>query len=59
MQFVDGVTLRARIREGRMGFERVAGIMRQIGYALSAAHEKGVYQNVYSQLSGCPTSCIR
>lgn len=43
MQFVEGVTLRSLIRSPGMEFGRVAGIMRQIGEALGAAHDKGVY----------------
>src|SRR5258708_33709370 len=43
MQFVDGVNLRSAIGIHGMAFGRVAPIIRQIGSALSAAHEKGVY----------------
>jgi serine/threonine protein kinase/outer membrane biosynthesis protein TonB len=42
MQFVEGVTLRSQIDKGGMALSAVARIMRQIGNALTAAHEKGV-----------------
>jgi serine/threonine protein kinase len=43
MQFVEGTSLRLAMKPEGMAFDRVAGIVRQIGQALSAAHEKGVY----------------
>jgi serine/threonine protein kinase len=43
MQFVEGVNLRSILRTGQMSFARTANIMRQIGQALSAAHDKGIY----------------
>lgn len=43
MQFVEGVNLRSIMKTGQMDFARVANIMRQIGQALSAAHDKGIY----------------
>jgi serine/threonine protein kinase len=43
MQFVQGVTLRSVMKEGRLGVREVASIVRQVGGALSAAHEKGVH----------------
>jgi eukaryotic-like serine/threonine-protein kinase len=46
MQYVKGQSLRMAINEaGSKGMElaRVAALMRQIGYALSAAHDKGIY----------------
>ena len=43
MQFVEGATLRSAIKPGGMEHRRAAGIIRQIGHALSAAHEKGVW----------------
>jgi serine/threonine protein kinase len=42
MQFVEGVTLRSQIDQGGMALPAVGRIMRQIGNALTAAHEKGV-----------------
>jgi len=42
MQYVEGVPLRAAIRPGGMPFAQVAGIVRQIGQALTAAHQSGV-----------------
>src|ERR1700693_3431075 len=43
MQYIEGVTLRSRIEPGGMNFVRAAGLIRQIGQALGAAHEKGVW----------------
>ncbi|MBI2819104.1 MAG: protein kinase [Acidobacteria bacterium] len=43
MQYVEGVTLRSEIRKQGMELHRVAHIMRQVGQALGAAHDKGVY----------------
>ncbi len=43
MQYVEGTTLRAAIDPGGMNLVRAAGIIRQIGQALSAVHEKGVW----------------
>jgi serine/threonine protein kinase len=45
MQYVDGVSLRSAIKakpEG-MDLERVASIVKQVGAALSAVHEKKIY----------------
>lgn len=43
LQYVDGVTLRSVIGKGGMRLDRVARIVRQIGQALTAAHERGVF----------------
>lgn len=43
MQFVEGKTLRSVMISQGMDFDRVAAIVRQMGEALAAAHEKGVY----------------
>ena len=42
MQFVNGVSLRAHIREGGLDLARAADLIRQIGHALQAAHDQGV-----------------
>jgi serine/threonine protein kinase/tetratricopeptide (TPR) repeat protein len=42
MRYVDGVTLRSCITAEGMGLERAARLIKQIGSALAAAHEKGV-----------------
>jgi len=42
MQFVEGVTLRVLAQGELMDLARVAGLVRQIGAALSAAHDKGI-----------------
>ena len=43
MQFVDGVTLRSQIKPEGMPLARAAEIIKQIGRALSAAHERGIF----------------
>ncbi len=43
MQYVEGATLRRALGAGAMSMPRAAGIIRQIGQALEAAHEKGVW----------------
>jgi tRNA A-37 threonylcarbamoyl transferase component Bud32/class 3 adenylate cyclase len=43
MQYVEGVTLRSELKKQGMQLHRVAHIMRQVGQALGAAHDKGVY----------------
>ena len=42
MQYVEGTNMRSCVNASGMNFARAAGIFRQIGRALSAAHEKGV-----------------
>ncbi len=42
MQYVDGCSLRTLITPEGMGFWRAANIIRQIGRALDAAHERGI-----------------
>ncbi len=43
MQYVEGVTLGSLLTHGRMALPRAGSILRQIGQALEAAHEKGVF----------------
>jgi serine/threonine protein kinase len=43
MQFIDGVTLRSQIKSEGMPLDRASEIIKQIGRALSAAHEKGIF----------------
>lgn len=43
MQFIEGVSLRSLIRVEGMSLDRTGQIIRQIGQALSAAHDRGVY----------------
>jgi serine/threonine protein kinase len=43
MQFVDGVTLRSQVRPEGIPLERAADLLKQIGRALSAAHDKGIF----------------
>ena len=42
MQYVEGRSLRSAMDAGKSDFRQVADIVRQIGQALSAAHDKGV-----------------
>ncbi len=42
MQFVDGISLRSALRPEGIDLDRAANIIRQIGRALSAAHDKGI-----------------
>jgi serine/threonine protein kinase len=43
MQYVDGSTLRSLMKPEGMDLERSADIIRQIGRALTAAHDKGIF----------------
>ena len=43
MQYVEGVTLREVMSPEGMPLERAAGILKQLGNALGAAHEKGIW----------------
>jgi serine/threonine protein kinase len=43
MQYVEGRNLRSVLSPTGMEFQRAANIFRQLGRALSAAHEKGVF----------------
>lgn len=41
MEYIDGFSLRSFLHQ-EMSFQRVAGIVRQVGKALSAAHQAGI-----------------
>ena len=43
MQYVEGQPLRAAMASDGMPLDRAANIVRQIGQALSAAHDKGIW----------------
>ena len=43
MQYVEGVTLRSQITTEGIDFERAASILRQVGNALEAVHDKRVF----------------
>ncbi len=43
MQYIDGVNLRSQIKPEGMPLERSAEIMKQIGRALGAAHDRGIF----------------
>ena len=42
MQYIDGVSLRSLLRPEGMTLGRVANVVRQVGKALSAAHQAGI-----------------
>ena len=43
MQYIDGSTLRSQIRPEGMPLENAAEVIKQIGRALAAAHDKGIF----------------
>jgi len=43
MQYVEGVTLRSQITTEGIDFERAASILRQVGEALEAVHDKRIF----------------
>src|SRR6266853_5856597 len=43
MEYIDGTNLRAQIRSEGMNLERAGEIIKQMGRALGAAHEKGIF----------------
>ena len=43
MQYVEGVTLRSCISPEGMNLERIADLMKQVGRALAAAHNRGIF----------------
>jgi serine/threonine protein kinase len=43
MQFIDGVTLRSQVKPEGIPLERAADLIKQIGRALKAAHDKGIF----------------
>jgi serine/threonine protein kinase len=43
MQFIDGVTLRSLIKPEGIPLERAGELIKQIGRALAAAHDKGIF----------------
>ena len=43
MQYVEGVTLRSVMNPEGMNLERAAELLRQIGRALTAAHNRGIF----------------
>jgi serine/threonine protein kinase len=43
MQYVDGFTLRSIMQPEGADLDRVANLMEQVGHALNAAHEEGVF----------------
>ncbi|MDX6709824.1 MAG: eukaryotic-like serine/threonine-protein kinase [Blastocatellia bacterium] len=42
LQFIDGVSLRTVLKRGGIDLIRTAHLVRQVAYALTAAHEKGI-----------------
>ncbi|HBB96089.1 MAG TPA: hypothetical protein DC054_11925 [Blastocatellia bacterium] len=43
MQYIDGVTLRSQIKPEGMPFDRAGEMIKQMGRALGAAHDKGIF----------------
>jgi len=43
MQYIDGVTLRSQIKPEGMPFDRAGELIKQMGRALGAAHDKGIF----------------
>jgi tRNA A-37 threonylcarbamoyl transferase component Bud32 len=43
MQYIEGSSLRSAMRREGVAFARVANIFRQVGHALSNAHEHGIF----------------
>lgn len=42
MQYIEGGSLRALMKQGAMEFARAANIIRQIGHAIGSAHSRGI-----------------
>jgi serine/threonine protein kinase len=65
IEFIDGVTLRYEIQNGPVQAARAARLIRQIGGAVSAAHEKGVLhrdlkpENIMLERPGTPEEIVR
>src|SRR5437868_3854927 len=43
MQYIDGMTLRSQIKPEGMPFDRAGEMIKQMGRALGAAHDKGIF----------------
>lgn len=65
IEYIDGVTLRSEIQKGPMEISRVARLIRQIGSAVGAAHEKGVLhrdlkpENIMIERAGTASETVR
>jgi len=65
IEFIDGVTLRYELEKGPMEIGRVSRLIREIGRAVSAAHEKGVLhrdlkpENIMLEHPGTPEETVR
>ena len=65
MQFVEGVVLRQLMKGAQLDVRRVLRIVRQIGQALSAAHDKGVVhrdlkpENIMVQTLGAEEEVVK
>jgi len=65
IEYIDGVTLRSEIHKGPIDIPRAARLIRQIGRAVSAAHEKGVLhrdlkpENIMLENAGSAEETVR
>jgi len=65
MQYIDGLTLRSEISRERMDVKRAASLIKQIGAAVSHAHDKGVLhldlkpENIMLQLLSDGTEVVK
>jgi ligand-binding sensor domain-containing protein len=65
MELIEGITLRALLREGRMEFGRAARLLRQMGSALAASHRANILhrdlkpENVMICAAGLPSEHIK
>lgn len=65
IEYIDGVTLRSEIQKGPMEIRRVARLIREIGGAVSAAHEKGILhrdlkpENIMLERAGTSSETVR